>query len=138
MEKNAWKVCEEVCSRIDGEPGPHGDMKAYVTEKKGIVYISIIKENYTFLIFFICTENQFFWNTKYLDKFIKASELKKAQCPGQAYFRKIECFIDAHYSVGELFFEFTRGSCKDSLGKYCNLEILLKNGLIYQSNKSLF
>ena len=39
MEKNVWKVCEYLCSRIDGEPGPHGDMTAYVTERKGISFI---------------------------------------------------------------------------------------------------
>ena len=26
MRRNAWKVCEDVCSRIDGEPAPSGDM----------------------------------------------------------------------------------------------------------------
>ena len=41
MEKNVWKVCEYLCSRIDGEPGPHGDMTAYVTERKGISFISL-------------------------------------------------------------------------------------------------
>ena len=35
MEKNVWKVCEYLCSRIDGEPGPHGD------ERKGISFISL-------------------------------------------------------------------------------------------------
>ena len=34
MEKNVWKVCDDICSRIDGEPGPHGDMTAYVTARK--------------------------------------------------------------------------------------------------------
>jgi len=35
MRKNAWKVCEDVCSKIDGEPAPSGDMTAYVTHKEG-------------------------------------------------------------------------------------------------------
>ena len=36
MERNAWRVSEEVGSRIDGEPSPAGDcMKALVTLNKG-------------------------------------------------------------------------------------------------------
>lgn len=35
MMKNAWKVCEDVCSRIDGEPAPSGDMSSYVTNREG-------------------------------------------------------------------------------------------------------
>ena len=42
MEKNAWKVCDDICSRIDGEPGPHGDMTAYVTARKGIKISHIV------------------------------------------------------------------------------------------------
>ena len=37
MMRNAWKVCEDVCNRIDGEPAPSGDMTAYVTHKEGII-----------------------------------------------------------------------------------------------------
>lgn len=36
MEKNAWQVCHDVASRIDGEPAPCGDMIAYVTQRTGI------------------------------------------------------------------------------------------------------
>ena len=38
MEKNAWQVCHDVASRINGEPAPCGDMIAYVTQKTGIVH----------------------------------------------------------------------------------------------------
>ena len=35
MEKNAWRVSEEVKQTIDDEPGPAGDfMKCYVTRRK--------------------------------------------------------------------------------------------------------
>lgn len=35
-EKNAWRVAEEVCVRIDDAKGPAGDfLKAYVTERPG-------------------------------------------------------------------------------------------------------
>ena len=34
--------------------------------------------------------------------------------PGHAYFSKIKHFSDAHYKVGELFFEYRKGSCVTS------------------------
>jgi len=37
MEKNAWQVCRDVTSRINGEPAPCGDMIAHVTQRTGIV-----------------------------------------------------------------------------------------------------
>ena len=63
MERNAWRVSEEVVSRIDGEPGTAGDcMKALVTNKR---------------------HQQFFFNTEYLQKYNAAkSEKKKIQVPG--------------------------------------------------------
>ena len=43
MQKNAWKVTEDLCCRVHMEPGPAGDlMMAMVTEKP---------------------EHQFFYNT---------------------------------------------------------------------------
>ena len=41
MMKNAWKVCEDVCSRIHSEPAPSGDMIAYVTQKEGLWFALI-------------------------------------------------------------------------------------------------
>lgn len=69
IERNAWKVAQDVVSRIDGEPGPAGDcMKAYVTDTK---------------------EQQFFFNTEYLQKYSAAkSEVRKAKVPGHNYFKK--------------------------------------------------
>ena len=43
MEKNAWRVAEEVARRIDDEPGPAGEfMKPYTTssEKKRQFYFN--------------------------------------------------------------------------------------------------
>ena len=39
MERNAWRVSQDVVSRIDGEPGPAGDcMRAFVTVVDGMEY----------------------------------------------------------------------------------------------------
>ena len=49
VERNAWRVAQDVVSRIDGEPGPAGDcMKAFVTSRK---------------------EQQFFFNTEYIQQY---------------------------------------------------------------------
>ena len=34
--------------------------------------------------------------------------------PGHAYFFKIKHFIDTHYIIGQLFFEYRKGSCETS------------------------
>ncbi|CAB3986840.1 RNA-directed DNA polymerase from transposon X-element [Paramuricea clavata] len=86
MERNAWKVSEEVVSRIDGEPGPAGDcMKAFVTKKN---------------------DQQFFFNTEYLQKYAGKSEKKKVQVPGHHYFKKIDSIIATCMSSGEMFHEY--------------------------------
>ena len=38
MEYNAYHVCDEVTSRIDGAPGPSGFLKAYRAGKKKICF----------------------------------------------------------------------------------------------------
>ena len=74
-------------SRIDGEPGPAGDcMKALVTNKR---------------------DQQFFFNTEYLQKYNAAkSEKKKVQVPGHHYFKKIESIISMCTISGEMFHEY--------------------------------
>ena len=69
MERNAWRVSQDVVSRIDGEPGPAGDcMRAFVTNTK---------------------EQQFFFNTKQLQEYnVVKSETTKQQVPGHNYFKK--------------------------------------------------
>ena len=63
MELNAWRVSQDVVSRIDGEPGPAGDcVRAFVTNTK---------------------KQQFFFNTKQLQDYNAViSEKKKQQVPG--------------------------------------------------------
>ena len=49
MERNAWRVAQDVVSRINGEPGPAGDcMMVFVTNRK---------------------EQQFFFNTEYIQQY---------------------------------------------------------------------
>ena len=73
-------------SRIDGDPGPAGDcMKASVTNKR---------------------DQQFFFNTEYLQKYNAAkSEKKKVQVPGHHFFKKIDSIISKWIS-GEMFHEY--------------------------------
>ena len=90
MEKNVWKVAEEVTKIIDDEPGPAGDyMKSYVTTGQ---------------------EKQFFFNTTYLLQYTSTkSDINRATVPGNAYFSKIEKFRQEHYESGEMHMEFLKG-----------------------------
>ncbi|XP_070580686.1 uncharacterized protein [Ptychodera flava] len=99
-ERNAWQVAKDVQLRIDDEPGPAGDyMKAFVTVKK---------------------DDQFFYNAVNLASYVTThSQSKKLQVPGHAYFQKIESFIQSHFHVGEMYLEYLKGSCQQTLGTLC-------------------
>ena len=74
VERNAWRVAQDVVSRIDGEPGPASDcMKAFVTNRK---------------------EQQFFFSTEYIQQYYATkSETRKVKVPGNNYFKKLGDFI---------------------------------------------
>ena len=100
MEKNAWKVAEEVTKIIDDEPGPAGDyMKCYVTTRQ---------------------EKQFLFNTTYLLQYTSIkSDINRATVPGNAYFSKIEKFTQEHSESGEMYMEFLKGSCEKEKSERC-------------------
>ena len=89
MERNAWKVAQDVVTRIDGEPGPVGDcMKAFVTNKK---------------------DNLFFFNTKYLKQYTASkSEVTREKVPGHHYFKKLDDEITRCMISGEMFHEYCK------------------------------
>ena len=101
MERNAWRVAQEVAATVDDEPGPAGDfIKCYVTT---------------------CQNKQFFFNRSFLMQYAYCkTEAKKQQCPGSNYFKKIYSFIDTHFEIGEMYLEYLKGSCKISSGKLCD------------------
>ena len=87
IECNAWRVAQDVVSRIDGEPGPAGDcMKVYVTNTK---------------------KQQFLFNTEYLQEYNAGkSEKKKQQVPGNHYFKKLDSITKTCITSGEMFHEY--------------------------------
>ena len=93
MEKNSWRVSDEIKQIIDDEPGPAGDfLKCFVTSRK---------------------EKQFFFNSANLMKYSCAtSESGKKKIPGNAYFSKITDFMNTHCEIGEMYFEYLKGSCE--------------------------
>ncbi|CAB3976669.1 RNA-directed DNA polymerase from transposon X-element [Paramuricea clavata] len=101
MEKNAWRVSDEIKQVIDDEPGPAGDfMKCSVTTSK---------------------EMQFLFHSAYLMKYSTAkSEVRRKSIPGNTYFSKINAFMVAHCDIGEMYFEYLKGSCEAKSGKRCN------------------
>ena len=87
MEPSAWRVAQDVVSRIDGEPGPAGDcMKAFVTNRK---------------------EQQFLLNTEYIQQYNAAkSEARKVKVPGHIFFKNLDDFIESCMITGEIFYEY--------------------------------
>ena len=87
VERNAWRVAQNVVSRINGEPGPACDfMKAFVTNRK---------------------EQQFFFNTEYIQQYNAAkSETRKVKVSGHIYFKKLDDFIESCMITGEMFHEY--------------------------------
>ena len=100
MEKNAWKVSEEIRQVIDDEPGPAGDfLKCFVTSQR---------------------EKQFFFNSAYLMKYFSTkSESGRKKIPGNAYFSKINGFMNTHCEIGEMYFEYLKGSCEEESDERC-------------------
>ena len=82
----------------------------YIQNNKPFLFVTI-QINPPFLLFEYISDEHFFWNVSYLDEFIRASDSRKDDVPSHAYFSKIKHFIDAHYIIGELFFEYRKGSC---------------------------
>ena len=85
MKSNAFKVCEEVASRIDGAPAPDGYLKGLVTND---------------------LDDLFFWYTKYLKMYIGSFVIS----PGYHYYDSLGRFISSHCRKGDKFAEFIRCS----------------------------
>ena len=62
----------------------------------------------------------FFFIWDYLARYMEASEAKRKNLPGHAYFKKIWDFHNAHYNTGELFLEYLKKDCIDKDGKLCD------------------
>ena len=90
MEYNAYKVCEEISSRIDGARGPGGYLKCYVSVK---------------------ADELFFSDHEYLSNYIATSDRKKHFVLGGCYHKKLEDFIKLHCEKGEKYMEFLKFSC---------------------------
>ena len=90
IEKNAWAMAEELQRRLDDAPMLGEYIKALLTEK---------------------SNNGFFFIWDYLPRYMEASEVKREDLPGHAYFKKIWDFYNAHYNTGELFMEYLKKDC---------------------------
>ncbi|CAB4031551.1 Transient receptor potential cation channel subfamily A member 1 [Paramuricea clavata] len=98
MEKNAWRVANQLAERIDGAPVLSEFIHGCVSEK---------------------TEDSFFFNEDYLSKYMSATKNVRSHLPGSAYFNKISDFMDTHVQSGELYSEFLRDSCQKTDGSLC-------------------
>ena len=98
MTYNAYKVCEEVASRIDGAPGPSGFLKGFRACKNDVLFFS---------------------DKEYLAKFLSTSGKERKRLPGAAYYEKLTEFMDLHLKVGMKYLEFIKFDCIKTLGKPC-------------------
>ena len=102
MEKNAFAVCEEVNSRVDGAATVDGYMKSYVSKH---------------------TDEFFFWDGKFLKEFIdneNKSQLNKTVSPGMNFYNFLLKFSQNHIRKGEKFLEYVKNSCA-KVGETCEL-----------------
>ena len=62
----------------------------------------------------------FFFNKIYLKEHQNAAQQKKTDAPGSTYIEKILKFMETHYKIGELFFEYMYHRCCTETSKYCS------------------
>ena len=101
VEKNVWRACFELSLIIDDEPGP--SKNSFLTSA-----VTPSKEKY------------FFTDKDYLTEFYSKSETQRITIPGHPYYNKLQCFIDNHFEIGELYLEYLKGDCKGKLGDFCD------------------
>ena len=87
MQYNAFKVCEEAVSRVDGAPGLGGYLKAFKSKTK---------------------EDAFFYDKKFLDIYLSKSGKERSSVPGAAYYKRLEEFMENHCEVGMKHLEFVK------------------------------
>ena len=90
IERNAWRVANEIALRIDDAPVLSDFLRAFVTEKD---------------------MEAFFFNRSRLHDFIKAPGNSKSNVPAYNYFVKICDYISDHYDIGELYMDFIKDAC---------------------------
>ncbi len=72
-------------------------------------------------------KRQFIFNRPYLIKYGSAqSEKKKLFIPGSNYQKKIYIFIDDHFIIREMFLEYLKCSCENTIGTLCDFWSLNK------------
>ena len=97
MKYNAFEVCNELTTRIDGAVMPDGFMKAYTSYEK---------------------EDLFFNNHQYIKDFISSSLTTRKNTPGAHYFTDVTNFLENHIDIGQKYLEYTKSPC-GSLCHYC-------------------
>ena len=79
MQFNAFKVCDEVATRINDAPGPEGYLKGFkATEANDI----------------------FFNDKKFLDLHLSKSDKEKQNVSRYAYYSKVTSFLNGHCQIG--------------------------------------
>ena len=80
-------------------------------------YLKIVYMHFRFSFL----DNQFFYNSSFLNKWRKAAGRSKSVTPGCHYFSEISKFFETHYVTGELFFENRKYSCEEPICRFRKL-----------------
>ena len=87
VQRNAWRVAQDIALRIDDAPVLSDCIKAFCDSEGG---------------------GHVFLQQDPLEEYIKASEGSRAHIPGYNYLAKINSYISNHYEIGELYIEFLK------------------------------
>ena len=79
MEFNAFKVSDEMATRINDAPGPGGYLKGFKATK---------------------ADEMFFNDKKFLDLYLSKSDKEKKNIPRYAYYSKVTSFLNGHCQIG--------------------------------------
>ncbi len=82
MQKNAWRVTDQLVMRLDDAP-VHSE------------FIRSLRSD--------AEDEQFFFNKGLMKDYVQKSQEARKKIPGAAYFQKIFQFYDDHYESGELY-----------------------------------
>ena len=101
---NVYETCRELAATVQDSPGPKGTMNPMT---------GLVGEQ---------PEEQFFWDTTYLNEYLGASAEKRKQLPGHIYYSKLLKFIASHFHVGELYVEYRITNCllEGELCSFCS------------------
>lgn len=97
---NVTQTCKDLSRRVENAPGPRGGfMTGLVSYKK---------------------DELFFNDELSLKMFLDTAPSKRQTVPGFHYYDQVTKFYETHFTEGELYIEYVRFNCEDTLDSICD------------------